>query len=157
MSSRAFNALAISLILVWFTMSHTIATPLLGGNPQHALNMFSNADAKCRNEQCRQRGRYGLGTKNGRTNVLYYTWAQSQPVSLEESRKIAREMIPEDAQRVRSITKNDGSLVEVYSSQSLANTFGVDPEAWMGAKAGTFVVFHSISLRKTIISVGDYP
>lgn len=153
MRSYAFSAIAALLIA---SPARTSATLVLGGGPEEAIKLFREADAKCQQAHCHQRGRYALGTSQGKTHVLYYTWDQPHSQSLDHSRNFASVVIPKDAQKIRTITKNDGSVAEVFNSETLVKTLGSDPAVWIGAKPGTFVVFHSIGLRKTIISVGDY-
>lgn len=136
--------------------SEALSPPILGSRPEEAIKFFREADAKCQHAHCRHKGRYGLGTSKGKTHVLYYTWDQARPLSLDKSQKLASEIIPKDAQKIRTLVKQDGSVAEVFKSETLVKTFGTHPNVWTGAKPGTFVVFHSNSLRKTIISVGDY-
>ncbi|WP_151639308.1 hypothetical protein [Noviherbaspirillum aerium] len=153
MHSHTLGAAAFFLILV---SSAALSAPILGSGPEEAIKLFREADAKCRYAHCRHHGRYAFGTFKGKTNVLYFTWEQAQPLSLYDSQKLAGDVIPKDAQKIRTIMKQDGSVAEVFKSEELVRQFGTDPSVWIGAKPGTFVVFHSNSLRKTIISVGDF-
>lgn len=153
MHSHTLSAAAFFLILV---SSTAFSAPILGSGPEEAIKLFREADAKCQYAHCRHHGRYAFGTLKGKTNVLYFTWEQARPLALNDSRRLAGEVIPKDAQKLRMIVKQDGSVAEVFNSEELVKQFGTDPSVWIGAKPGTFVVFHSNSLRKTIISVGDF-
>lgn len=148
-----FGAAAAFLIIV---PSCALSASILGSGPEVATKFFREADAECQYAHCRQRGRYALGTVKGKTHVFYFTWERAQPLSLEDSQKLTSEIIPKDARRIRTITKSDGSIAEVFNSETLVKILGTDPDLWIGATPGTFVVFHSINLRKTIVSVGDY-
>lgn len=148
-----FGAAAFFLLAI---PSWAAGSAILGGDPRDAIRLFREADADCRRIDCRQRGRYAFGTSKGRTHVLYYTWDQARPLTLNDARKLAGKIIPDDAQTIRTTTKADGSVVEIFTSDALARTFGLQPDVWIGASPGTFVVFHSIRRRKTIISVGDH-
>lgn len=154
MHLSAFSAVA--FILIPFPYD-ALSSSVLGSGPEEAIKLFREADAKCEYAPCRHPGRYAFGTSKGRTHVLYYTWDQARPLSLDSSQKFTTEIIPKDAQKIRTTLKQDGSIVEVFHSETLVKTFGTDPDVWIGANPGTFVVFHSNRLRKTIISVGDYP
>jgi hypothetical protein len=148
-----FGVAAFFLLLVPFGAR---STPILGSGPEEAIKLFREADGKCKYAHCRHDGRYALGTSKGKTHVLYYTWDQAQPLSLDNSQKLASEIIPQDAHKLRTIVKQDGSVAEVFESETLVKQLGTDPTVWLSAKPGTFVVFHSIRMRRTIISVGDY-
>lgn len=137
---QTFGVVAAFLL---FTLAQAATTPILGSKPEDALRIFRRADADCHYAHCRQPGSYALGTSKGKTHVLYYTWDQAKPLSLEDARKFATSLIPNDAQALRVVKKDDGSVAEVFNSETLVKAFGATSEIWMGAKAGTFVVFHS--------------
>lgn len=91
-------------------------------------------------------------TSNKNISDLHLKWRGA--LSIEESRRLAKNYIPKDSKLKKSYQSSSGSMIDVYFSPSLAARFPA--EKWH-EKAGEFITIHSTAKNKTILGINNNP
>ena len=88
-------------------------------------------------------GKYVVDFVNDRISYLEVTLSDGE-VPLEESRMIARDLIPQDSEFVETYvpTDQDYLKVDVYNSESLKDRFEFAQWVWSDSEPGTFIMMH---------------
>lgn len=87
-------------------------------------------------------------------NVSDFHLVWKAPLTLDQSRSLAKKYIPNDSKLLESYRTASGSLVDVYMSESLTARFPA--EDW-DDESGVFIVIHSSAKKQTIIGINNNP
>jgi hypothetical protein len=87
-------------------------------------------------------GRLVVGLLESNVWHIERIWMRNEAVSLDAARDDARAYLPSDANLTQSVDRNDGKIIDVYTSAVLAGRFG--PTAWNGGKPGTFTIQYKL-------------